>query len=126
MKAKTKRFLSKIGIGSPLNQLFYDTDEITEMRNRGEIFDPTKTSHIDGRHLRSGNKKVNDGNLYLVGYEPRLLYGKSKNGESQYVNLMSRNSAIKEAKDFPHRVNLYKIKVEKVGEINPPNQPISR
>lgn len=36
---KLTRFLAKIGIGNPLNQLIYTDKEIEEMKKRDEIFD---------------------------------------------------------------------------------------
>ena len=37
-----KRWLSRIGIGNPLNMLFYTNAEIETMRKRGRMYDPKK------------------------------------------------------------------------------------
>ena len=87
---KIKRNLAKIGIGNPLNKLFYTSKEIDEKRKLGEIFDPKDSYPIK----RKGRPKEYRSDDYKLGYSVGYQVGSRK---SQNILALKMDIRLKRA-----------------------------
>ncbi len=93
IKIKTLRFLSKIGIGNPINMLYATSDEIQEYKE-----------------LNNSIKKEQE-RRYVIGFDKHTIYGNDElKRVAQFVETYTLKGAKRNVKTFQRGAKVYEVK----------------